>query len=89
MTWLKGPKLNQFSEVRFSSFFSGEFITTIVVNPPTRKLEKRTSVQWGEILSEGTGAHFQTFSNFLGFYVNYFFQFVFQLFLTFKVNFLW
>ena len=41
-------------------------------------------MQWGEILSEGTGAHFQaqTFSNFLGFYVyvNYFFQLVFQLF---------
>ena len=32
------------TEVRFSSFFSGGFITVIVVNPPERKLAKRTSV---------------------------------------------
>ena len=32
--------------VRFSSFFSGGFITAIVVNPPERKLAKRTSVRW-------------------------------------------
>jgi hypothetical protein len=31
--------------VRFSSFFSGKFITAIAVNPPERKLAKRTSVQ--------------------------------------------
>ena len=31
-------------EVRFSSFFSGGFITATVVNPPERKLAKRTSV---------------------------------------------
>ena len=31
-------------EVRFASFFSGEFITVIVVNPPERKLAKRISV---------------------------------------------
>ena len=31
------------TEVRFSSFFSGGFITAIVVNPPERK---RTSVQY-------------------------------------------
>ena len=35
----------QRTEVRFSSFFSGGFITAIVVNPPERKLAKRTSVQ--------------------------------------------
>ena len=33
-----------FTEMRFASFFSGGFITTIVVNPPERKLAKRTSV---------------------------------------------
>ena len=32
------------TEVRYASFFSGGFITTIVVNPPERKLAKRTSV---------------------------------------------
>ena len=32
------------TEVRFSSLFSGGFITAIVVNPPERKLAKRTSV---------------------------------------------
>ena len=31
------------TEVRFSSFFSGGFIIAIVVNPPERKLAKRTS----------------------------------------------
>ena len=30
--------------MRFDSFFSGGFITAIVVNPPERKLAKRTSV---------------------------------------------
>ena len=34
----------QCTEVRFSSFFSGGFITAIVVNPPERQLAKRTSV---------------------------------------------
>ena len=33
-----------YTEVRFASFLSGEFITVIVVNPPERKLAKRTSV---------------------------------------------
>jgi hypothetical protein len=32
------------AEVLFASFLSGGFITAIVVNPPERKLEKRTSV---------------------------------------------
>ena len=32
--------------VRFASFLSGGFITTIVVNPPERKLAKRTYVQY-------------------------------------------
>ena len=36
---------NQCTEVRFVSFFSGGFITAIIVNPPERKLEKHTSVQ--------------------------------------------
>jgi hypothetical protein len=32
--------------MRFANFLSGGFITAIVVNPPEKKLEKRTSVQW-------------------------------------------
>ena len=32
------------TEIRLSSFLSGEFFTAIVVNPPERKLAKRTSV---------------------------------------------
>ena len=32
------------TEMRFASFLSGGFITAIVVNPPERKLAKRTSV---------------------------------------------
>jgi len=38
--------------VRFAKFLSGEFITGIVVNPPDRKLAKRTSVQWSRIYFE-------------------------------------
>ena len=34
----------QCTEVRFASLLSGGFITAIVVNPPERKLAKRTSV---------------------------------------------
>ena len=34
------------TEVRFAFFLSGGFITVIVVNPPERKLAKRTFVQW-------------------------------------------
>ena len=42
--------LLKFTEVRFgfASFLSGGFITAIVVNPPERKLAKRTSVKFGE-----------------------------------------
>jgi hypothetical protein len=36
--------------VHFASFLSGGFITAIVVNPPERRLAKRTSVQWDENL---------------------------------------
>ena len=32
------------TEVRFASFLSDGFVTAIVVNPPERKLAKRTSV---------------------------------------------
>ena len=39
------------TEVQFASFFSGGFITAIVVNPPERRLTKRTSVQCHENLS--------------------------------------
>ena len=33
-----------YTEVRFVNFLSGGFIPAIVVNPPERKLAKRTSV---------------------------------------------
>ena len=32
--------------MRFASFFSGGFITAIIVNPPERRLTKRNSVNW-------------------------------------------
>ena len=35
----------QCTEVRFARFLSGEFTTMAVINPPERKLVKRTSVQ--------------------------------------------
>ena len=34
------------TEMHFACFLSGGFITAIVVNPPEKKLAKRTSVQW-------------------------------------------
>ena len=34
------------TEVRLAGFLSGGFITAIIVNPPERKLAKRTSVDW-------------------------------------------
>ena len=33
------------TEVRFKSFFSGGFTTMAIMNPPEKKLEKRTFVQ--------------------------------------------
>ena len=36
-------RLTHLTEVRFASFFSGGFITSIIVNPPERNLAKRTS----------------------------------------------
>ena len=36
------------TEVRFASFFSGGFTTMTVLNPPERKLAKRTTVHWVE-----------------------------------------
>ena len=55
------------TEMRFASFLSGGFITTIVVNPPERKLAKRTSVHcaagfWVETCSK---SHGRNMSNFL------------------------
>ena len=43
-------RATQCTEVYFASFFSGGFITAIVVKPPERKLAKRTSVQCSENL---------------------------------------
>ena len=39
-----------YTEVRFASFLSGEFITAIVVNPPERKLEKHLCVHYSVLL---------------------------------------
>jgi hypothetical protein len=41
---------SQCTEVHFASFFSSEFITAILVNPPERKLSKRTSVQYDTVV---------------------------------------
>ena len=41
--------LCNFHSAQFTSFFSGGFVTAIEVNPPERRLAKRTSVQWSEI----------------------------------------
>ena len=38
--------LAQCTELRFASFLSGGFTTMAVINPPERKLTKRTSVQY-------------------------------------------
>ena len=51
-----GAEVTQCTEVRFASFLSGGFTTMAVINPLERKLAKRTSVQWVEILSEGASA---------------------------------
>ena len=45
------PKNEHCTEVRFASFLSGGFITDTVVNPPERKLEKCTSVHWGDYMA--------------------------------------
>ena len=37
--------LDQCTEVRFASLLSGEFTTMTVINPPEKKLAKRTSEQ--------------------------------------------
>ena len=36
----------QCTEVRFASFFSGGITIMAVMNPPEKKLEKHTCVQW-------------------------------------------
>ena len=41
---------NQCTDVRFASFLSGEFNTMAVINTPVRKLAKRISVQWWDLL---------------------------------------
>ena len=41
------------TEVRFASFLSGGPTTLAVINPPERKLAKRTSVQWVAALDLG------------------------------------
>ena len=48
--FLEGPEpktrvVEQCTKVRFARFLSGGFTTMAVINPPKRKLAKRTSVQ--------------------------------------------
>jgi hypothetical protein len=51
------------AEISFASFFSGGFITAIVVNPLERKLAKRTSVLCGERdLQKSGSTAFEQFS---------------------------
>ena len=46
LTWLNNNDLEQFTAVRFASFLSGGFTTMAVINPPEKRLTKRTSVQF-------------------------------------------
>jgi hypothetical protein len=39
------------TEVRFASFLSGGFTTMVVINPPKKKLTKRTFVLWVDSLA--------------------------------------
>ena len=48
----------QCTEVRFASFLSGGFTTMAVMNPTERKLAKRTSLQWDEIISDRASMYF-------------------------------
>ena len=48
----------QCTEERFASFLSGGFTTMAVMNPTERKLAKRTSLQWDEIISVGASMYF-------------------------------
>ena len=43
----------QYKKVRFASFFSGGFTTMAVIDPPERKLAKRTSVHCKIVLKKG------------------------------------
>ena len=50
--------LLQCTEVRFASFFSGGLITMTEINPPERKLAKRTFVQCtGKDMAKRTSVH--------------------------------
>ena len=40
---------DQCTEVRFASFLSCDFTTMAVIDPPERKLAKRTSVHWSKV----------------------------------------
>ena len=60
--WLITRLLGQCTEVRFATFLSDAFTTMAVMNPPEKKLEKRTSAvhRGGDLLffvrySESTG----------------------------------
>jgi hypothetical protein len=44
VVFVKFHKIKQYTEVHFASFLSGGFTTMTVMNPPERRLAKRTSV---------------------------------------------
>ena len=43
---VRASQLVHCTEMRFASFLSGGFTTMAVMNPPEKKLEKRTYVLW-------------------------------------------
>ena len=45
-------KLRHCTEVRFASFLSGGFTNMAVINPPERKVAKRTSVHFVDVFYE-------------------------------------
>ena len=57
----KSPNFWHCTEVRFTSFLSGGFTTLAVINPPERKLAKRTSVHCLLLSVKTLGDFFQNF----------------------------
>ena len=52
------------TEVRFASFLSGGLATVAVMNPPEKKLEKRTCVHCGGVVSGGVRQKWANLCNF-------------------------
>ena len=54
--------------MRFASFISGGLTTMAVINQPERKLAKRISVQWGEMISEVPDLNLNFFTCYICFF---------------------